>query len=52
MRYIVIDSTNMIINAADWDGIAPWPLPSGCQAILDDPATQEAGNIYVAPQGD
>ena len=48
MRYLIVDPTGMIINAADWDGVSQWSAPAGCQAILDDPATQEAGNIYVA----
>ena len=46
MRYIIVDATSTVINAADWDGITIWSPPTGCQAILDDPSTCEMGETY------
>lgn len=33
MRYIIVNSTDDIINAVEWDGVSLWSPPTSCVAI-------------------
>jgi len=35
-RYLVVDSNNVIINAIEWDGRAPWAPPKNCRVMQSD----------------
>ena len=38
-RYLIIrDSDNLVVNAAEWDGIATFSAPTGHTLVADNPA--------------
>lgn len=40
MRYLVVNSARLAINAILWDGVSPWSPPASCSVVQSD-----TGNI-------
>jgi hypothetical protein len=36
MRYLIIDETDIVVNACEWDGKAVWSPPAGHRIIRSD----------------
>lgn len=51
MNYAIVDSANLVINVAIYDGTDTWQPPAGCTAVLIPPNSEAwIGWSYVDGQ--